>query len=116
MKDKENIYDEIGMLTKNYYTKEFHEICLSLNLSASPVNSIKDVAELEFVKNAAVKTILPNGKLALLSPPSQKTDFLKENNFLLNCSPRLGEHNHTILNECGLSEDEVRKLITDKLI
>ncbi|HEY4800390.1 MAG TPA: CoA transferase, partial [Bacteroidia bacterium] len=44
MSDKENIYAEIGAITKNYTTKEFYDLCMAMNLSAAPVNSIKEVA------------------------------------------------------------------------
>ena len=116
MKDKENIYVEIGELTKNYTTKEFYELCLSLNLSAAPVNSIKEVSQLDFVKNSMTKTILPDGKEANLFPASYNTEFLREKNYTLNCSPRLGEHNENIFKEIGLSENDITKLHNENMI
>lgn len=116
MRDKENIYKEIGALTKNYTTKEFYEWCLSLNLSVAPVNSIKEVAALDYIDKARVTTNLPNGKQAKLSPPSHNTEFLKKNNFSLKCAPGLGEHNETILSECGISEEERKRLKREKII
>lgn len=116
MMDKENIYKEIGALTKNYTTKAFYELCLSLNLSVAPVNSIKEVAALEYVSNTMVKTNLPNGKQAKLSPPSHNTEFLEQNNFSLKCSPRLGEQNELVLEEIGFSKAEINKMKTEKII
>ena len=116
MKEKEKIYVEIGELTKNYTTREFVDFCLSLNLSVAPVNSIKEVAELEFVKKYFMKTILPNGKEAELFPPSYNTTFIEENNFTLKCSPRLGEQNEIVMKQIGLSEDEIKNLQNKNVI
>jgi crotonobetainyl-CoA:carnitine CoA-transferase CaiB-like acyl-CoA transferase len=116
MKEKENIYEEIGELTRNFTTKEFYELCLSLNLSAAPVNSVKDISQLDFVKQSVVKTNLPDGKVATLSPPSHNTKFITENNFTLNCSPRLGEQNEKVYKEIGFNENEIEKMKAEKVI
>ena len=89
---------------------------MSLNLSVAPVNSIKEVAALEYVKNAIIKTKLPYGEEAKLAPPSFTTEYLQKTNFLLQCSPRLGEHNTVILKECGLTESEIQLLKTENII
>ena len=116
MIEKENIYVEIGDLTKRFTTKEFYELCLSLNLSVAPVNSIKDVSQLEFVSKNILKTILPNGKTVSLFPASSETDFLINNNNTLSCAPRLGEQNENIFKEIGLNKNEIEKLINEKII
>jgi len=116
MEDKNIIYDEIGEISKNYTTNEFVEICLSLNLSVAPVNSVKEVANLDFVKNTVMKTILPSGKTVCLSPPSHNTEFLYKNKFTLNCSPRLGEQNNLILKEIGYIDDEIEDFKTRQII
>jgi len=116
MMDKENIYKEIGTLTINYTTKEFYDLCLELNLSAAPVNSIKDVASLEYVNNTMIKTKLPNGSEAILSPPSHNTEYLKENDFTLKCAPGLGEQNLSVLRECGLNDNEIKFLEKENVI
>ncbi|OFY71526.1 MAG: hypothetical protein A3G23_04570 [Bacteroidetes bacterium RIFCSPLOWO2_12_FULL_37_12] len=97
MKEKNEIYQEIGSVTKTFTTSEFVNYCMHLNLSVSPINTIKEVAELPFLNNNFLKTTLPSGKVVKLCPPSYNTDFLTENNFYLKCSPRLGEDNAKIL-------------------
>jgi crotonobetainyl-CoA:carnitine CoA-transferase CaiB-like acyl-CoA transferase len=116
MKDKETIYKEIGEHTKRYTTNEFVSLCLSMNLSVAPVNSIKQVAELDFVKKCTIKTLLPNGNTAYICPPSSNTEFLEKNNFNLNCAPRLGENSKHILKECGIDENDFYKLTTERII
>lgn len=114
--EKEMIYEEIGAITKNYSTKEMVDFFISLNLSIAPVNSIKEVANLEFVKKCLIKTILPDGKEAKLSPPSYNTEFLNEKNFSLNCAPRLGEQNKQVYAEAGFSEEEIENMSKEKII
>jgi len=116
MKEKENIYKEIGELSKNYSTKEFFELCISLNLSAAPVNTVKEVALLPFVDVCMMKTTIPNGKEVKLSPPSYNTAFLEKNNFLLNCPPRLGEQNNKVYQQIGITEKEIEKMVVEKII
>ncbi len=107
MLEKEDIYKEIGALTKNFSTKEFVDLCLNINLSVSPVSTTKEVASLEFVSRKLIKTKLPDGKTVSLFPPAAETDFLKINHNILPCAPRLGEQNHTILSEAGYSETDI---------
>lgn len=116
MQEKENIYKEIGEITQHFTTDEFVTICLSINLSVAPVNSIKQVSELDFVKNCTVKTQLPNGKTAYTCPPSSNTEFLEKNNFNLNCAPRLGENTKHVLKECGIDKNNFIELAAEKII
>ena len=110
MDDKENIYKEIGEHTKKYTTQEFEKLCLSINLAVSPVNTIKDVAALEFISKKMLKTKMPEGKIVSLFPSSSETEFLKKNNNTLSCAPRLGEQNEKIFTESGMSEKEIKNL------
>ena len=97
MDDKETIYLEIGEHTKKFTTKEFVDLCLSINLSVAPVNTIKDVASLEFISKKLLKTKLPDGKTVSLFPPAVETEFLKEKGYFLTLAPHLGEQNAKII-------------------
>ncbi len=114
--DKDNIYADIRKGLQQYTTAEFIEVCLEQNLSVAPVNSTKDVSELDFVKNNMLKTQLPSGKHAALFPAPVNTDFLSENNNFLKCAPRLGENNEMIFGELGLTLDEIGKLKKDGVV
>ncbi len=98
--DKENIYADIRQGLKNYTTTEFIEVCLMNNLAVAPVNDVKQVGELDFIKKLMIKTVLPNGKEVPLFPAPMNTDYLKENKNIMNLPPRLGEHNEKIFKEC----------------
>ncbi len=116
MDDKENIYMEIEEQTKKFTTKEFLDLCLTINLSVSPVSTIKDVASLEFVSKELLKTVLPNGKTVSLFPSSTETDFLKNNNNTLSCAPHLGEQNTKIFTEAGFTEAEIVNMKNENVI
>jgi crotonobetainyl-CoA:carnitine CoA-transferase CaiB-like acyl-CoA transferase len=116
MNDKENIYKEIGEHTKRYTTKEFRGLCLSIDLAVSPVNTIKEVASLEFISKELLKTKMPDGKTVSLFPASGETEFLKKNNNTLTCAPRLGEQNKKVYAEVGFSEVEISDLEKNKVI
>ncbi len=101
--DKENIYNDIRKGLENFTTTEFLEVGLMNNLAVAPVNDVKQVGELDFIKKLMVKTILPNGKEVMLFPAPMDTDFLKENDNIMNLPPRLGEHNDKIFKEAGIN-------------
>ena len=104
--DKESIYADIRKGLENYTTSEFIEVCLLLGLAVAPVNDVKQVGELDFIKKLMVKTVLPNGKEVMLFPAPMDTDYLKENNNLMSLPPRLGEHNNKIFKEAGIIEQD----------
>lgn len=116
MDDKESIYAEIGEHTKKYTTSEFTDLCMSINLSVSPVNSIKDVAALNIVSKEMLKTKMPDGRMVSLFPSSAETDFLKKQNNLLSCAPRLGEQNKKVFSEVGFLEEEIIGLEKNNVI
>lgn len=114
--DKDNIYADIRKGLQQYTTAEFMELCIEQNLAAAPVNSITDVAELDFVKENMLKTQLPSGKQAALFPAPVKTDFLSENSSFMKCAPRLGENNEDLLMEAGFTSEEIGKFRDDGVI
>jgi len=103
--EEELVYAEIRKGLKNYTTEEFVQACLDARLAVAPVNSVKQVGELDFVDKMMVKTELPTGESVKLFPAPMNTDFLESNNYTMPLPPRLGEHNHKILKEAGLSDE-----------
>jgi len=104
--DKENIYADMRKGLENYTTSEFIEVCLMLGLAVAPVNDVKQVGELDFIKKLMVKTVLPNGKEVMLFPAPMDTDYLKERNNVMSLPPRLGEHNDKIFKEAGIIDQD----------
>ena len=114
--DKGNIYNDIRKGLKNYTTAEFVEVCSKLGLAVSPVNSMSEVAKLEFVKQNMLKTQLPSGKKVSLFPSPVSSSFLTKVDYTLSCAPRLGEHNAKVYAEVGFSSEEIKNLINNKSI
>ena len=108
--DKKNIYADIRKGLENYSTAEFIKVCLENNLAVAPVNSVKQVGELDFVRKLMVKTRLPDGREIELFPSPMNTEYLSEHHNMLTCAPKLGEHNHKVLSEIGYSEKDVEDL------
>jgi len=104
--DKESIYADIRKGLENYSTSEFIEICLMNGLAVAPVNDVKQVGELDFVKKVMIKTVLPNGKEVMLFPAPMETAYLKERNNVMDLPPRLGEHNDKIFKEAGIQIEQ----------
>jgi len=100
--DRKNIYSDIQVGLKNYTTSQFIEVCLINGLAVAPVNDVKQVGELSFIKELMVKTVLPNGREVSLFPAPMCTDFLRENDNVMGLPPRLGEHNDKIFKEAGI--------------
>jgi crotonobetainyl-CoA:carnitine CoA-transferase CaiB-like acyl-CoA transferase len=94
-KDKENIYADIRKGLKQYTVQEFIEVCVAENLPVAPINSIQDVAELDFVRDNMVLTQLPPAtdssrpaRRIALFPAPMKTEFLSRNDNALPCAFR----------------------------
>jgi crotonobetainyl-CoA:carnitine CoA-transferase CaiB-like acyl-CoA transferase len=102
--DKENIYSDIRKGLQNYTTTEFIEVCLMNNLAVAPVNDVKKVGKLDFIREKMVKTVLPNGEEVKLFTAPMDTEYLKENNNVMGLPPRLGEHNNKIFKECKIED------------
>ncbi|MCL5990572.1 MAG: CoA transferase [Bacteroidetes bacterium] len=114
--DKDNIYADIRKGTNQYTTDEFIKICIENNLAVAPVNTIPDVANLEFVKKNMLRTKLPSGEFAELFPAAVITDYLNQKELKLGMAPRLGEHNEKIYKEIGLSSEEIEKLKKENIM
>jgi itaconate CoA-transferase len=110
------IYREIGALTKNLTTQAFVDFCLQHQLSAAPVNTVDQVAEMEALKPYFMYTTIPNGRSIPLSPAAVDTDFLQDRRFHLEAPPSLGEDNRKIFEEAGLGESEVTALLQNGVI
>lgn len=116
LKEKDQIYADIRTGLKDYTTEKFIQVCIDNNLAVSPVNTTKQVAELNYIDKCMVGTDLPSGKRVNLFPAPMNSDFLAQNDNVLKCAPRLGEHNDQIYSEIGLSSDEIAKLKSEQII
>jgi crotonobetainyl-CoA:carnitine CoA-transferase CaiB-like acyl-CoA transferase len=121
--DRESIYADIRKGLEQYTVSEFISVCHEQNLPVAPINSVQDVAKLDFVRDNMVKTQMPSGadaagpgRRVALFPAPVKTDFLAGNDNTLKLAPRLGEHNEAVLREAGLTAAEINKLRENDVI
>jgi crotonobetainyl-CoA:carnitine CoA-transferase CaiB-like acyl-CoA transferase len=68
------------------------------------------------LKASLLRTELPDGRHAVLQPPSHPTPFLNSRNGILSCAPRLGQHNSLVWAEAGFSVGEIEKMAAQKVI
>jgi crotonobetainyl-CoA:carnitine CoA-transferase CaiB-like acyl-CoA transferase len=121
--DKKSIYADIRKGLERYTVSEFIDVCVAENLPVAPINTIRDVAELDFVKNNMVLTDLPPAgdppgpaRRIALFPVPVKTEFLSGRGNALACAPRLGQHNEAVLGEAGLTPEEIERLRADDVV
>jgi crotonobetainyl-CoA:carnitine CoA-transferase CaiB-like acyl-CoA transferase len=119
--DRQSIYADIRKGLEQYTVSEFIAVCLEQQLPVAPINSVQDVAELDFVRDNMVETQMPSvadsrERRVALFPAPVKTEFLARNNNTLRCAPRLGEHNEAVLREAGLTAAEIEKLRENDVI
>ncbi|MBU0763433.1 MAG: CoA transferase [Bacteroidetes bacterium] len=98
-KNRASIYSDIRKALEKYTTGEFIEICIVQGLAVAPVNNVRQVGQLDFLKKTMIKTILPDGKKVGLFPAPMETDYLRKNNYIMKFAPRLGENNSDIVSD-----------------
>lgn len=76
----------------------------------SPITTIEQVPDLEFVKETALKTVTPDGKTVRLPPPAAPTAYLEKTGGVLPFAPAYGEHTDALLAEVGIAKDEIAAL------
>jgi len=76
----------------------------------SPITPIEEVADLPFVRSAALHTVAPDGRVVRLPPPAVMTPFLEEVGGRLPFAPSYGEHTDAVLGEIGLAPAQIAQL------
>jgi crotonobetainyl-CoA:carnitine CoA-transferase CaiB-like acyl-CoA transferase len=108
--NKTELHKSIEAITKSHPTAEVAGILSESAIPHSPITPIEDVPNLPFFKTAALNTTTPDGKSVRLPPPAVPTEFLEKRQKNLFFAPAYGEHTDAILQEAGLSADEIENL------
>ncbi len=113
-----NLNSTISDATKKMSTEKLLELMRSIQVPASKINSIAEVAKDPAVAGKLLKAVDPKTGFELtLAPPPFSTPFLEEQGFKLSFPPRFGEHNEAILGkELGMSSEEIAGLKTEGVI
>ena len=111
IKDVKNLNDIINECTRQKTTAEMIEMCNKATIAISKVNTIEEVIEDVYVKDALLSAKDPKtGTQIWMAPPPFMTDFLKESNREMTFPPRFGENNAEIYGKIGYSDEKLAGL------
>lgn len=111
IQDVKNLNDMINACTKLRTTAEMIEMCNKATIAISKVNTVEEVIEDVYVKNAMLTAKDPKtGTRIWMAPPPFMTSFLKESNREMTFPPRFGENNAEIYGKLEYSTDKQAEL------
>lgn len=109
-KNKTNLHESIEGITAKHTSAHLSGVLSATAIPHSPITPIEDVPNLPSFKDSAVGTITPEGKHVRLPPPAVSTEHLEHIQKTLAFAPAYGEHTDAILQEAGISGDEITTL------
>lgn len=107
---QDDLHAEIGELTSRYETEEVAEVLEEASIPHSRITPIEDVPDLPFVKQSALRTVAPDGRVIRLPPPAVPVEHLETIDRTLPFAPAYGEHTDAVLAEAGFSTGELASL------
>jgi formyl-CoA transferase len=112
IKDVKNLNQQINASTKTKDTDEMIELFNKATIAISRVNTIEEVLEDPYVKEAILTARDPRTKTQIwMAPPPYMTPFLKESGKEMTFPPRFGEHNEGIYGGVlGMSNEKIGEL------
>ncbi|MEW6367338.1 MAG: CaiB/BaiF CoA-transferase family protein [Acidobacteriota bacterium] len=113
---KADIFRAIEEITSRHSFAEVAEVLRAATVPHAPITPVDKVADLDFVKAAALRTLAPDGRLVRLPPPAVSTPHLESRGGELPFAPAYGEHTDAVLREAGLRESEVAALRQEGVI
>ena len=109
-KHQEELFAAIGAITMKHSADDVSMVLSEAAIPHSPITAIEEVANLPFVAETALKTAAPDGTPIQLPPPAQSTEQLEKINGKLPFAPSYGEHTDALLEETGLSANDISSL------
>ncbi len=107
---QDDLHDLIAEITSRHSRDNVSATLDQASIPYSPISAIEDVADLEFVAEAATSTETPDGKVVRLPPSAVDVAHLRETEGRLPFAPSYGEHTDAVLTEAGFGEDELSDL------
>jgi formyl-CoA transferase len=116
--DVRNLNRKINELTKQKTIAEMIELCNTATIPISRVNTIEEVLEDQYVKEALLTSTDPKtGTRIWLAPPPAMTPFLKESNKTMSFPPRFGQDNKEIYGRMlGYPDEKLAELKAKEII
>ncbi|MGD2090111.1 MAG: CoA transferase [Candidatus Aminicenantes bacterium] len=107
---KKDLFAGIEAITMKHVSAEISKVLAEAAIPHSPITPIEKVSELPFVAETVLRTTTPDGQTVRMPPPAQRTRHLEKLNGELPFAPAYGEHTSRILEEIGLSANEIASL------
>jgi crotonobetainyl-CoA:carnitine CoA-transferase CaiB-like acyl-CoA transferase len=107
----------INGCTRTKTTDEIIDLCQKATIAISRVNTIAEVIEDVYVKEALLTATDPvTGTQIFMAPPPFMTPFLKDSGHRMTFPPRFGEHNDHIYGALGYSSEKLKELKQKEVI
>ena len=106
--DRRAIHDELATAVRAHGTADLLPLLQGAGVVAYPVHSIGDVRDLPGIREHLNVTRLPDGREVRLPPSAVETERRE-----YSLSPQYGEHTRTVLEQTGLTGDEIDGLMSD---
>jgi crotonobetainyl-CoA:carnitine CoA-transferase CaiB-like acyl-CoA transferase len=117
IEDVKDLNIRINECTRTKTTDELIDICNKATVAISRVNTIEDVLEDAYVKDALLSAKDPiTGTQIWMAPPPFMTPFLKESNKQMTFPPRFGEHNGEFYGQLGYAPEKLKELKEKEII
>ncbi len=100
----------IGEITAQHRSSRVAAALEKATIPHSPISAIEDVADLPFVRDTALRTETPDGRVVRLPPPAVAVPHLEELDRKLPFPPAYGEHTDAVLTEAGFTPAELGTL------
>jgi crotonobetainyl-CoA:carnitine CoA-transferase CaiB-like acyl-CoA transferase len=107
---QDDLHAEIGELTSLHDTGSVAEVLEDASIPHSRITPIEDVPGLPFVRQSALQTVAPDGRVIRLPPPAVPVSHLEAIDRTLPFPPGYGEHTDAVLTEAGFSAGELESL------
>ncbi len=114
--DKQQLHAGIEAITLQHASADVSAVLAKSGIPHSPITPVQDVMGLPFVKDAALRTVAPDGRVVRLPPPAVSTEHLDRQNGELPFSPAYGEQTDAVLAEAGLGANEIAALKDDNVV
>ena len=108
--DQEALHRLMGEAIAQHEGRRVAAVLEAATIPHSPITTIEGVADLPFVRDTALRTEAPDGRVVRLPPPAVAVGHLEDVDRALPFPPSYGEHTDTLLVEAGFTVDEVANM------
>ena len=97
-------------MTRKISTGDLLESLTGRGIVAAPIHTVSEAAEFAPIRERLLETRMESGKRVRLPPPSVETAHLASGDRQLPYAPRYGQNTVSVLQEAGLTSDEITSL------